>query len=90
MVGLHQWYDRSLKPMGTKNQNDDLSIVLSCQKLTDRVFYAWKHHVYGKQEVYHFKSNSIEKIWYRLIEDSKKEMKRAFEIWKQKKSFEKR
>jgi hypothetical protein len=32
---------------------------------------------------------SIEKIWYRLANDSNKEMKRAFVIWKEKKMYEK-
>lgn len=45
--------------------------------------------MYEKQEVYHYKQNSIEKIWFRMVSDSKKELKRAFDIWKQLRVYEK-
>lgn len=87
-VSLYQWYDKALKPRATMLQNQDLTMLATCQKLTDRVFYAWRQYVHQKQEVYHFKQNSIEKIWFRLVTDSRKEIKRAFDVWKQKRVFE--
>lgn len=38
-------------------------------------------------DIYHFKTNAIERIWYRLCKDAKEEKKRAMDIWKQKLGF---
>jgi hypothetical protein len=72
----------------TRVQNEDISIVINCDKLIRRVFYAWKQYQQDKMDTYHFKTNAIEAIWHRVTQDARKEMKRAFDIWKQKKGFE--
>lgn len=85
---LNKWYDRSLKPFNTRMQNDDISIMIDCNKLLSKVFYAWKQYQQHKMDTYHFKTNAIQKIWNRLFNDSLQEKKRALDIWKHKQGYE--
>ena len=88
-IALHQWYDKSLRPLKTRQQNDDLALVADCNRLQSKIFYAWRGYQRDKLDSYHLKTNAIERIWHRLIQDSKQEKKRAMDIWKQKLGFNK-
>jgi len=67
---LHKWYDRKLKPFNTRLQNEDISMMIDCNKLVSKVFYAWKQYQQEKMDVYHFKTNAIMKMWHKLNADS--------------------
>ena len=86
-MALNQWYDNALKPLPLRHQNDDISIVVDCNRLQAKTFYAWKHYQQTKLDRYQFKTNSIEKIWYLLNKGAKQEMKRAFSIWKERRDL---
>jgi hypothetical protein len=51
-VGLNQWYDKALKPLGTRLQNDDISMAIDCNRLQSKVFYAWKQYQKDKMDCY--------------------------------------
>lgn len=86
-VALHQWYSRALKPLQSKNQNQDISLMIECNQLQARVFYAWRQYQNDKLDRYHFKTNAIEKTWHLLSKGAKSEVKRALDIWKAKCQF---
>jgi hypothetical protein len=70
-MGLNQWYDKSLRPLKTREQNDDISIVIDCNRLQAKVFYAWRQYQRDKMDSYRFKTNAIEKIWFHLERDAR-------------------
>jgi hypothetical protein len=41
---LNKWYDKSLKPLKTRHQNEDISIIIDCNRLQAKVFYSWKQY----------------------------------------------
>lgn len=85
---INKWYDNSLRPYGTRVQNEDISIMVDCNRLVARVFYALKRHQQDRMDVYHFKTNAVNKIWHKIMSDSLKDKKRAMDIWKEKKTFQ--
>lgn len=70
-IALHQWYDNSLKPLPLRHQNEDISIVVDCNRLQAKTFYAWKQYQQTKLDRYQYKTNSIEIIWYLLNKGAK-------------------
>lgn len=58
-TALNQWYDKALKPYGTRIQNEDISIVIDCNKLQAKVFYALKQFQQRRNDQYHFKTNAV-------------------------------
>ena len=72
-VAINQWYDKALKPLNTRHQNDDVAIFTDCNRLQSKVFYAWKQYQRDKQDRYYFKTNSIDRIWHIMNKESQKE-----------------
>lgn len=58
-MGLNQWYDKALRPLNTRHQNEDISISINCSVSQARVFYAWKQYQQNKMDMYYFKTNAI-------------------------------
>ena len=39
---LNRWYINALRPLQTRIQNNDIAMVIDCNKLQAKVFYAWR------------------------------------------------
>ena len=86
-MALNQWYDNALKPLNFRPQNSDLSVMIECNQIQARVFYAWRQYLNDKMKRYHRKTNAIEKTWYLLGRSTREEMKRAMSLWKEKNRY---
>jgi len=41
-AALNRWYINALRPLQTRIQNNDISMIIDCNKLQAKVFYAWR------------------------------------------------
>ena len=87
-IALNQWYCNALKPLPSIRQNNDIAIVLDCNQLQAKVFYAWRNYLLKKLDRYHLKTNAVESAWNILHRSANVELKRAITIWKEKVRFD--
>lgn len=87
-AALNRWYINALKPLQTRTQNNDIAMVIDCNKLQAKVFYAWRQYQRDKMDSYHFRTSGIQRLWHMMAKGSKQELKRSLDIWKQKLGFQ--
>ena len=81
-IAMKQWHQKTFKPVEMLIQTEDLSVRFAGKKLLTKYFNEWRNAQQAAGAMYGAKNKALLAIWNAKSRDVRKEVLRAFTIWR--------
>lgn len=79
---IQQWYKKTFKPVETLIQIEEAAEKFKRDKMIAKYWTKWRNRYALNEDFYSTKNKAIQIIWQWKVADCRKEMMRAFNIWR--------